>query len=92
MKQPFLVGIRGLWAIPPSSFCWVFLGFPGCRSGFFLWCLSLHNSQEESCEALLQYQKYLKKNVFHWKWFFGVVRFGLVFSVVASVSNTSFLF
>ena len=42
VKQPFLVGIRGLWAIPPSSFCWVFLGFPGCRSGVFLWGLSLH--------------------------------------------------
>ena len=37
-----LVCRHGLIRGPPS-FCWVFLGFPGGRSGDFLWGSSLHN-------------------------------------------------
>ena len=51
--QPFLVGDSLL--VGDSPFL-LLLGFSGF-SWVPFWGFSLHNSQEESCEALLQYQK-----------------------------------
>ena len=47
-EAPIWWAIPFCWAIPPSSFCLIFLGFPGYRSGFFLWGLSLHKKNLSS--------------------------------------------